>query len=99
MAFVAGRLVGRLLTVALLLGLALMVLLEFAGPELLHVLGATAANEDQARSSCVSYRVHASAFVRAAWFDIFFDRSVFGVAVRFRSWSRVAVFRPLKPTL
>ena len=40
---------GQLLTVALLLGLALMVLLEFAGPELLHVLGATAANEDQAR--------------------------------------------------
>eukprot|EP00903_Cladosiphon_okamuranus_P014710 g13631.t1 len=44
----ASRLVGQLLTVALLLGLALMVLLELAGPELLHVLGATAANEDQA---------------------------------------------------
>lgn len=50
----AVRLVGQLLTVALLLGLALMLLLEFAGPELLHVLGATAANEDQARTFIVA---------------------------------------------
>lgn len=48
--FSAARLVGQLLTVALVLGLALMLLLELCGPELLHLLGATAGNEDQARS-------------------------------------------------
>ncbi|CAN0194362.1 unnamed protein product, partial [Pylaiella littoralis] len=44
----AARLVGQLLTTALALGLTLMGILELFGPELLHILGATGINEDQA---------------------------------------------------
>ncbi|CAM9520942.1 unnamed protein product [Scytosiphon promiscuus] len=44
----AARLVGQLLTAALALGLTLMAFLEFFGPEMLHLLGATEVNEDQA---------------------------------------------------
>jgi len=47
--------VGQLLTAGLALGLTLMAMLQLFGPELLHLLGATVENEDQARPLCVVF--------------------------------------------